>query len=150
MSGKSSNCICRNAGKLQNISAQLRTIILSRLFNSVDGMYVILPDDTKFHVTSSKFDSMSLVELATVLEACFTSENANQYFAYIKEGIGSFNVDLSKIMPSLVNWEEHILPPLIDYLDKFHDLYLFLYPRWVGAEKDRPKIEPPKNVQHGN
>ena len=53
-------------------------------------------------------------------------------------------------MPSIVTWEERILPPLIDYLDKFHNLYLFLYPRWVGAEKDRPKIEPPKNVQHGN
>lgn len=140
----------RNIGKQQNISDSLRTIIMSRLFNSPGGLNITLPDNTNFHMNTSKFDGMSLVELTCVLESCFPSANANDFLSFIEQGIDSFKVDLSRTFPSLNNWEEYLLPPLIEYLDKFHELYLFLFPRWTGSDKDRPKIEPPKNIQHAN
>jgi hypothetical protein len=93
---------------------------------------------------------MTLVELACVLESCFPSYNANEFLSFIETGVASFKVDLSRTFPSLNNWEEHLLPPLIEYLDRFQELYLFLFPRFVGASKDRPKIEPPKNIQNAN
>ena len=147
---KTNNRISRNVGRLDNISEPLRIIISSKLFVSPSGPNIILPDDTIMHVTSSRFDSMTLVELACVLESCFPSYNANEFLSFIETGIASFKVDLSRTFPSLNNWEEHLLPPLIEYLDRFQELYMFLFPRFVGASKDRPKIEPPKNIQNAN